>query len=177
MTLFGRCRRYKCIKHFRMRFWVGPILRDTSPLRSQAFLIGIGILDDESLHPLWMRQNNAESDRPAVVMKIEDAFADLELLEEIVDRLRQMIKGVRIRRWWWRVTLTEAWKGRRYRMIARGEQGNECIELARGRGKPVQQHKRRRVLGAGFPIEDPDAINRHAVIGRCSGCGQKVMFN
>jgi hypothetical protein len=52
-----------------------------------------------------------------------------------------------------------------------GEQGNERIELARGGGKPVQQHQRRRVFRARFPMEDPDAINRHAVIGRCSRRG------
>jgi hypothetical protein len=32
----------------------------------------------------------------------------------------------------------------------------------------VQQDQRRRVFRARFPIEDPDAINLHAVIGRCS---------
>src|SRR5208282_3623192 len=102
----------------RMGFWVGPILRDAGPFGAQAFLIGIGILNDESLHPLRMRQDDAEADRPAVVMKIEDAFADLELLEKIADRFRQVIKGVCIRRGWWRVTLTEGWKVRCYQMIA-----------------------------------------------------------
>jgi hypothetical protein len=74
----------------------------------------------------------------------------------MVDRLRQMIEGVRIRRWWRGITLTEAWEVRCDQMIVCGEQGNECIELARGGGKPVQQHERRRVLRAGFPIEERD---------------------
>src|SRR5580704_3382632 len=82
MTLFSRRQRYKGIEYFKMRFWIGPILRDTSPLCAEAFLIGIGILDDERLHPLRMRQNDAEADWPAVVMKVEAAFVDFELLEE-----------------------------------------------------------------------------------------------
>jgi hypothetical protein len=41
-------------------------------------LVGIGILDDESLHSLGMRQKDAEADRPAVIMEEEDASIDLE---------------------------------------------------------------------------------------------------
>ena len=52
-------------------------------------------------------------------------------------------------------------------MIACGEQGDERVELARGRGEPVQEHDRRRVVRTGFAIENSDAINRLAVIGRC----------
>src|ERR1700733_306374 len=134
-----------------MCFWIGPILRDTCPLGAQALLIDIGILDDESLHPLRMRQNDAEADRPAVVMKVEGALGDLELLKEAVDRLGQVVKGVRIRRWRRGIALAETWEIWCHQMITRGEQGNERIELARGRGKPVQQHDRRRVLGTSLP--------------------------
>src|SRR5262245_2930525 len=56
-------------------------------------------------------------------------------------------------------------------MIVCGEQGNERIEFARGRGKPVQQHQGRRVFRASFPIEDANAIDRRAVIRRCGGRG------
>jgi hypothetical protein len=117
-----------------------------------------------------MRKNDTEADGPAVVMKVEAAFVDPESLEETIDRLRQMVKGVRIRRKRRGIALTEAWEVRSYQMIVCGEQGNERIEFTRGRRKPVQQHQRRRVLRTGFPIEDPYAIDRHAVIGRCSGC-------
>ena len=44
MTLFGRRQRYKGIEHLRMRFRIGPIARDTSPLCAEAFLVGIGVL-------------------------------------------------------------------------------------------------------------------------------------
>jgi hypothetical protein len=63
-----------------MRFWIGPILRGARPLGAQAFLVDVGVLDDKSLHPLVMRQHDAEADRPAVVMKEEDVFVDLELI-------------------------------------------------------------------------------------------------
>src|SRR5580704_17444108 len=77
VTLFGCGTRHKGIEHFRMRFWIGPILRDAGPLCAKALFIGISILDDESLHPLRTRQNHAEADRPPVIMKIEAAFTDL----------------------------------------------------------------------------------------------------
>src|SRR5258706_12749004 len=167
MTLFGRCQRHERIEHFRMCFWIDPILPYTFPLGPQPLPRGIGILDDESLHPLRMRRNDAEADRPAIVMKVEGALVDLELLKEVVDRPGQVVKGICVRRWRRRVALTESWEIRCYQMIMCGEQGNERIELARGGGKAVQQHDRRRVLGTSLPIEDTDAINHHAVIGRC----------
>ena len=84
VTLFGRCERHERIEHFRMRFRIGPILRNAGPLGAQAFLIGIGILDDKRLQPLRMRRDDAKADRPAIVMKVEGVFVDLELLEKIV---------------------------------------------------------------------------------------------
>jgi hypothetical protein len=33
-----------------------------------------------------MRQDDAKADRPAIVMKVEGVFVDLELLEKAVDR-------------------------------------------------------------------------------------------
>src|SRR5271165_5438445 len=114
MALFGCGIGHKGVNHFRMRFWIGPILRDYGPLRAQALLIGVGVLNYESLHPLRMRQDHAEAHRPAIVMEIEGAFIDLELIEEIVGGLRQVVKGVRIRRWQRRVTLSESRKVRRY---------------------------------------------------------------
>ena len=106
----------------------------------------------------------------------------LSCFEKIVDRLGQIVEGVHIRRWWRGVALTESRKIRRYQMIACCEQGDERIELARGRGEPVQEHDRRRVLRTSFAIENSNAINRHAMIGRCRGRrlkqgGTRRMFN
>ena len=70
MTLFGRCERHERVEHFGMRFRIG----------AQAFLIRIGILDDERLQPLRMRQDDAKADRPAIVMKVEGVFMTIEVL-------------------------------------------------------------------------------------------------
>ena len=100
MTLFARCERHERIEHFRMRFRIGPILRDAGPFGAQAFLIGIGILDDKRSKLIRMRRDDAKADRPAVVMKVEGVFVDLELLEKSVDRFGQIVESVRIRRRW-----------------------------------------------------------------------------
>src|SRR5271156_4293855 len=120
VTLFGRCERHERIEHFRMRFRIGPILCNAGPLGAQALLIRVGILDDKRLQPLRMRQDDAKADRPAIVMKVEGVFVDLELLEKAVDRPGQIVKGVRIRRRWRRGALTKSWKIRCYQMIACG---------------------------------------------------------
>src|SRR5580704_11224819 len=139
VTLFGRRERHERIEHFRVRFRIGPILRNAGPLGAQALLIRIGILDDKRLQPLRMRQDDAKADRPAIVVKVEGVFIDPELLEKSVDRPGQIVKGVRIRRRWRGVTLTEAWKIRRYQTIACCEQGDKRIELARGGGEAMRQ--------------------------------------
>jgi len=52
VTLLGRCKGYEHIQDFRMRFRIGPILRNAAPLGAQALLIDIGILDDKCSEPL-----------------------------------------------------------------------------------------------------------------------------
>jgi hypothetical protein len=99
VTLFGRRERHERIEHFRMRFRIGPILRNAGPFGAQAFPIGIGILDDKRLQPFRMHRDDAKADRPAIVMKVESVFIDLESLKKIVDRLRQIVEGVLVRRW------------------------------------------------------------------------------
>lgn len=41
-----------------------------------------------------MRKNHAEADRSSVVVKVESALADLELIEEVVCRLCQVVEDV-----------------------------------------------------------------------------------
>ena len=93
-----------------MHFRIGPVLRNAGPFDAQAFPIGIGILDDKCSKPIRMRRDYAKADRPAVVMKVEGVSVDLELLKKSVDRFGQIVKGVRVRRRWRGVTLTESWK-------------------------------------------------------------------
>jgi hypothetical protein len=129
-----------------MRFRIGPILRNAGPLGAQAFLIGIGILDDKRLQPLRMRRDDAKADRPAIVMKEEGVFVDLELLEKAVDRLGQIVKGVRIRRRRRSVTLTESWKIRCYQVIACCEQGMSVSNSREEEGNPCSST----IVGASF---------------------------
>jgi hypothetical protein len=96
VTLFGRGERHECIEHLKMRFRIGPILRDAGPLGAEAFPIRIGILDDKPLQLLRMRRHDAKADRPAIVMKVEAVFVDLKLFEKIVGCLGQIVKGVHI---------------------------------------------------------------------------------
>ena len=107
MTLLGRGERYERVEHFGMLFRISPISRDAGPLGAQNFLIRVGILDDKRSKPIRMRRDYAKADRPAVVMKVEGVFVDLELLEKSVDRLGKTIESVRIRRRWRVVTNRE----------------------------------------------------------------------
>ena len=47
VTLFGRCEGHERIEHFRMRYRIGPVLRNAAPLGAQALIIDIGILYDK----------------------------------------------------------------------------------------------------------------------------------
>ena len=80
VTLFGRCERHERVEHFGIPFRIGPILRNADPLGAQAFLIRIGILDDERLQAPRIRRDDAKADRPTIVMKVEGVFVDLKLL-------------------------------------------------------------------------------------------------
>ena len=84
-----------------------------------------------------------------------------------------MVEGVRIGRWRRGFTLAESRKIRRYQMAPCGEQRDQRIEFSRRRRKSVQQHDCRRVLRPRFAIEDPDAVDRRALIGG----GQRTYFN
>ena len=83
MTLFGGFEREERIDHFGMRFRVGPVPGDAGPLRAEAFLVGVGVLDDQRLQPLRMGQDHAKADRRAIVVKVEGVVADLELVEQL----------------------------------------------------------------------------------------------
>src|SRR5690242_18098605 len=123
-----------------MRVWIFPIPRDTGPLGAESFLVDIRILNDESLKPLRMLHHDAEADWAAVVVEVEGIFADPELLEEIIDGLRQVIKGIRVLRWRRGIALTETREVRRHHVTVRGKQWNERIKLTRGRRKSMQEH-------------------------------------
>ena len=61
----------------------GPILPqpvpDSIPGRGEAFLVGVGVLDDQPLEPLGMAAQDPESQRTAVVLDVEPEPGDFEL--------------------------------------------------------------------------------------------------
>jgi hypothetical protein len=65
----------------------------------------------------------------------------------VIERVRELL---RVRP----VAVTEARVIRRDEVIAIGDPGEERLEHPRGRGKSVQQEKRRCVFRAGLSIED-----------------------
>src|SRR5580704_14028600 len=94
MTLFRRVPRYKTVEHIGMRLRISPIERNVSPLRPETFPVNVCILNDQSLDSFWIRQDDSEADRAAVVVEIEHTFADLKLSQEFAGCLREMIESV-----------------------------------------------------------------------------------
>ena len=70
VALLGCLERKKSVEHFRVSFRIGPVFRDLSPFGSEACLIDIAVLNDERMKLIGMRQNDAEADWRAVVVKI-----------------------------------------------------------------------------------------------------------
>src|SRR5579872_6358085 len=75
-------------------------------------------------------------------------------------------------------------------MIFCREQGNEHVKLTRRRREAMKEHDGWGALRAGFSVENPDAVDKHAMIGRRSvgrwkwlglygacekGCGKNVV--
>jgi pimeloyl-ACP methyl ester carboxylesterase len=87
---------------------VGPVLRDPGPFGPKSFFVCIGVLDDDGLHTLRMRQRDAKADGPAIILHKEDVAIDPELLKQSVGRLGEMIEGIAVARGDWRFALPEA---------------------------------------------------------------------
>ena len=64
-----------------------------------------------------MLRHDAKADWATVVVEVEGVFADPELLEEVVDGLREVIEGLRVLGWRRCIALTEARKVRRHHVI------------------------------------------------------------
>ena len=96
MSLFGGRRRDERIQYIAVRFRINPILRDSGPFDPQTLLVDIGILDNERLQPLRVRQDNAKPDRPTIVVKVKCIFVDFKLFKKAVDRLGQVVERIRI---------------------------------------------------------------------------------
>jgi hypothetical protein len=89
------------------------------------------ILDDESLHPLWVCQYRAKADRPAVVLHVKRVVRQTHRLREIVDHGSNVVEGIveplRIQP----VAVSEAWVIGRHKVITIGEPCEERLEHPR----------------------------------------------
>ena len=77
-----------------MRFRIRPELRDLRPLGTKACFVDVGVLNDEGMQSIRVRQNHTEADRRAVVVKVQGVVRDLQLLQKITHRLGKMIERV-----------------------------------------------------------------------------------
>src|SRR5579862_1306183 len=115
-----------------------------------------------------MRQNDAKADWCAVIVKVHGVLRDLELLQKITHRLGKMIERVSVGGRRGRVAQTEPGIIRSDQMIFCREQGNERVKLTRRRREAMKEHDGWGALRAGFSVENPDAVDKHAMIGRRS---------
>ena len=74
---------------------VGPELSPGLPQWAEPVLVGDGVLDDERLEPLGLRDREPESHRAAVVLHDEGVPGQRESLGETADDRGQVVEGVR----------------------------------------------------------------------------------
>src|SRR5208337_5557865 len=75
----------------------GAILPERPPYvpgRTKPILVRDRVLDDDRAHPFGMCDCQAHSDRPAVILLVEDVIAESDDLREVVHDLRKMVEGV-----------------------------------------------------------------------------------
>ena len=166
VPLLGGLERKKSVEHLRMSVRIRPVFRDLGPFGSKARFVDVAVLNDERMQLIGVRQNDTEADRRAVVVKVHGVMRDLQLLQKITHRLGKMIERVSVGGRRGRVAQTEPGIIRSDQMIFCREQGNERVKLTRRRREAMQEHDGWGVLRAGFPVENPDAVDLHAMIGR-----------
>ena len=168
VPLLGGLEGKKSVKHLRMSLWISPVFRDLGPFGSKARFVDVAVLNDQRMQLIGVRQNDAEADRCAVIVKVHGIMRDLQLLQKITHRLGKMIERVSVGGRRRRVAQTESGIIRGDQMIFCRKQGNECVKLTRRRREAMQEQNSWGVFRAGFPVENPDSVDLHAMIGRRS---------
>ena len=113
------------------RLPVPPVRAPLLPQRTQPFLMGHGVLDDDCRHPLRMCQGETEADRAAVVLHEENVSGQPELFGEPIDDRSEMIEGVIEARRIGRVAVAEAWIIGRDDMLWVCQMRKQSLEHAR----------------------------------------------
>jgi hypothetical protein len=60
---------------------------DAIPCGSESFLVGIGVLQDQPLHPVRLSAEDPKSDRSAVVLHVVAGAGEASLLQQTFDDL------------------------------------------------------------------------------------------
>ena len=143
---------------------IGPKGSPRLPIRPQAFIVCHGVLNDESLYALRMRQGHAKTHGAAIILHVKRVAREPERFGEVIHDLGDVIEGVREFLRVRPVAVSEARVIGRNQVIAIGEPGEERLEHSRRRGQAVEQENGRRVLRARFPIKNGEPVNLHRAI-------------
>jgi hypothetical protein len=105
----------------------------------------------------------AESGGSAVVEDVERIAGEAKRLGELVDGVRERVKGVLVPALAGNLREAKAGQVGGDDVIAIGQAGDEIAVLERGGGEPVEQKDDGSVDGAGFAIEDANSVGIDAV--------------
>src|SRR5262245_47498158 len=108
-----------------------------------------------------MADSESKSGRRAVVKHIDREAVEANHLSEAFDRLRDVLEGVAESATVWHVGLSKTGQVGSDEAKPVRELRDEIAEHVPSSRKAVQQKDRWRVLGAGLPIENADAVNIH----------------
>ena len=110
---------------------VGPKSPPCLPIRSQAFVVRHGILNDESFDPFRMRQDHAETHRAAVILHVQRVARESERFGKVVHDLGEVIERVREFLRVGPVAMSKARVIGRDQVIVIGKAGEERLEHSR----------------------------------------------
>jgi hypothetical protein len=133
---------------------VGPECSTRYPVDAEAFIVGDGILDYESLDALGVRQSHAKADGAAVVLHVEGVTREADGLREAFHDGGDVVECVGELRGVGPIVVTESRVIGSGEMIAIGEAVEERLKHARGRGKAVKEEEGGSIFESGFTVED-----------------------
>ena len=67
-------------------------LAEAVPRRGEAFLVGVGVLDDQPVQRLGIAADDAEADRAAIVLRVEAVVIEALGGQELLHRHRERVE-------------------------------------------------------------------------------------
>jgi hypothetical protein len=127
----GRQRQQICAKRAFVGSAIGPKSPPRLPIRPQAFVVRHRVLDDESLHPVRIRQGHAKTHRAAVILHVKRVAREPKRFGEAIHDLGVAIESIReffrVRP----VAVSKAWVIGRDKVVAIGKPGEKRLEHSR----------------------------------------------